>query len=135
MSSLTLVLRTLVKTIYEGPVDSVYVKTELGEMEILPGHATLVGVIGFSRLFVHIDSRQIEYFARQGSVAVDAEGVVRILATDIQETGSISIDSVQSYLTEIDKFLSEESKMNEYQKNFLQEQRNLLEESLKHIDM
>jgi len=118
-------------TAFEGQVDSVHLKTEVGEMEILPGHATIVGLIGFSRVFLRSGSSQQEFLARQGSVSVDAHGAVRLLAQDVQEAEAISVDSLKSYLGYLEELMGGVRELNAYQTRFLQEQRSALEESIK----
>lgn len=130
MAMFTFSLRTPLKTVFEGEVDAVHLKTDLGRMEVLPDHATLVGTILFSRVSVQSGGNEQVYVIRQGSVSVDAQGVVRVTALDAQEAETLSVQSVEDYLSYLNKQLSGEQELNDYQKKFLAEQRAALEESL-----
>lgn len=130
-ASFLFTLRSPINTPFEGEVDSVKLKTDLGRMEILPGHATLIGTILYSRVFVRTGATEQEYVIRQGSVTVDETGHVRLLAQDIQEAGNITIESLEQYLVYISKQLDNGHTLNEYQRTFLQEQRDAIEESMK----
>lgn len=130
MATFAFSLRTPLNTIFEGDVDAVRLKTDLGQMEILPDHATLAGTILFSRVNIHSGGVEQVYIIRQGSVSVDSQGVVRVTALDAQEAESLSVKSVEEYLLYLNKQLSGEQQLNDYQKKFLSEQRSALEETL-----
>jgi F0F1-type ATP synthase epsilon subunit len=130
MAALTLSLRTPLKNVFEGEVDAVRLKTDLGRMEILPGHATLAATILYSRVYVRQGGTEQQYIIRQATVSVSEDGSVRITALDAQEQDSIQVESVEQYLVHLNQQLNGEEELNEYQKQFLSEQRAALEETL-----
>ncbi|MDG1950310.1 MAG: hypothetical protein P8J32_05865 [bacterium] len=133
MATFTFSLRTPLATFFEGEVDAVRLKTDLGRMEILPDHATLVGTMLYSRVYVRQGATEHPFVIRQGAVSVDAKGAVRLTALDVQEAEGISIESVEEYLVYLNKQLSGEQELNDYQKNFLAEQRSALKETLTNL--
>ena len=134
MATFPFSLRTPLATIFEGEVDAVRLKTDLGRMEILPDHATLVGTILYSRVYIRRGGREDSYMIRQGAESVDAQGVARVTALDAQETKTIKAESIQEYLVYLNKQISGGNGLNDYQKNFLAEQRMALQESLSNIE-
>jgi F0F1-type ATP synthase epsilon subunit len=130
MATLTFSLRTPLQTVFEGEVDAVRLKTDLGRMEILPGHATLVATILYSRVHVRQGGTEHPFIIRQASVSVEENGSVRVTALDAQEGEVLSVESVEEYLLHLNQQLNGEEKLNEYQTQFLSEQRAALEETL-----
>ncbi len=130
MASVTVTLRTPTKVLFDGPADKVRLKTDLGRVEILPGHATLVGTILFSKLYIHYGGKEEKFFLRQGSITVDENSHAIILANEADKEAELSITNMQEYLGYLVKQM-ETGTYNDYQMNFLMEQRSALEEGLK----
>ena len=134
MATFAFTLRTPLATVFEGDVDVVRLKTDLGLMEILPEHATLVGTILFSRVSIWQDGKEVVYLVRQGSVSVDESGVARVACLIADPVESLDVQSIENYLRSLTEMLDGERELNDYQKTFLQEQRAALEESLRSVN-
>ncbi len=130
MSMLSVTLKTPTKTLYKGEADSVRLSTDLGRLELLPDHATLVGTILFSKAYVKHGSVEEKFVIRQGSVLVDKDNNCSILAIEADKESEISIDSMKSYLTYLDEQLQADGRYNDYQMKFLREQHASIEGSL-----
>jgi F0F1-type ATP synthase epsilon subunit len=133
VTTFTFSLRSPLETVFEGQVENVRLKTDLGMMEILPDHASLVGTILYSQVAVRHDGTEENFIIRQGSVSVDEQGVARITALNVEKESSLSVTSIEEYLVYINEQLTGERTLNDYQVKFLGEQRAALEESLKDI--
>lgn len=129
MAQVNVTFRTPTKIMFEGPADKVRLKTDLGRVEILPGHATLVGTVLFSKVYINHGPTEEKFYMRQGSVTVDAEGNATLLANEADKEAELSVESMQDYLN----YLAEQidsGKYNDYQMKFLMEQRQALEEGV-----
>lgn len=130
MSSLNVTLRTPLKTLFDGEADSVRLKTDLGRMEILPNHATLVGSILYSKVSIQHGGTEELFVVRQGSVSVDEEGNVAVLVMDADKEEELSVESMEEYLRLIVEQLENPDALNGYQQKFLEEQRQALQEAM-----
>ncbi|MDA0208448.1 MAG: F0F1 ATP synthase subunit epsilon [bacterium] len=130
MNSLNVTLRTPLKTLFDSEADSVRLKTDLGRMEILPGHATLVGSILYSKVYIRHGGTEEAFVVRQGSVSVDEAGNVAVLVMDADKEAELSIESMEEYLRLIAEQLENPEALNSYQRTFLEEQRQALQEAM-----
>ncbi len=124
-------LRTPTAILFDGEVESLKLKTDLGRMEILPNHATLVGTILYSRVFVKSAGDEKEFIIRQGSVSVDGSGSASVLSAEGHAEETLSIHDIDDYLRYITGVLHGDKPLNDYQKKFLEEQRYAFEETKK----
>lgn len=77
------------RKIFEGTVDFVVVPATDGELGILPGHAPLVGALGFGELRLDILGQgKVRYFIDGGFVQV-ADGRVVVLAASADPASAI----------------------------------------------
>lgn len=129
MAQINVTFRTPSKVIFEGPADKVRLKTDLGRVEILPNHATLVSTVLFSKVYIYHSSTEEKFFMRQGTMAVDEKGDVILLANEAEKEAEMTIDSMQEYLTYLVAQI-DSGKHNDYQMKFLREQREALQGSL-----
>ena len=129
MATVNVTFRTPTKIMFEGPADKVRLKTDLGRVEILPGHATLVGTVLFSKVYIHHGTTEEKFYMRQGSLTVDAKGNATLLANEADKETELSIDSMQDYLKYLVELI-DSGKHNDYQMKFLMEQRQALEEGI-----
>ncbi len=129
MAQINVTFRTPSKVIFEGPADKVRLKTDLGRVEILPNHATLVSTVLFSKVYIYHSSTEEKFFMRQGTMAVDEKGDVILLANEAEKEAEMTIDSMQEYLTYLVSQI-DSGKHNDYQMKFLMEQREALQGSL-----
>lgn len=129
MARLRVTLRTPQAVLFDGEADSVRLKTDLGRMEILPDHATLVGTVLYSKVYIRHENTEDQFVMRQGSATVAENGRVYLLANDAHKEDALTIQNLQDYLTYLAKQL-ETGKLNDYQMQFLEEQRKALEEQM-----
>lgn len=128
--SFTLTLQTPKATVFEGEVDAVQLTTLAGEMEILPQHTTLVGIIDFSEVAVRKGAKTEKYLMRSGAVNVEMGGEsVQLLAQDISEDGTAERKTLEEYLSFVVKKL-EEGDLSDYQIKFLKSQQGSLEKTI-----
>ncbi len=124
-------LRTPVTELYNAPVDLVHLATDEGEMEVLPGHASTVGTIQFSKIVVTSLNHTDSFLVRQGILTVDENGtVVRILATDAHKQSDMRLRSLEEYRTFILDRLKEPERLSKYQMRFLSDQQASIEKSI-----
>lgn len=122
------------QTWFNGPADLVHLSTDLGEMEILPGHATLVGTMSVSEVVVKVADHHEDFLMRLGSVSVAEDGVtVKILAQVCEKRAEMDATSLRDYIDYVEKMLGSEEGLSEYQVKFLGEQKASVEKTLQLI--
>jgi F0F1-type ATP synthase epsilon subunit len=128
--SFKLILKTPWVSLSEGEIDAAKLSTLTGELEILPEHTSLIGIIDFSKLQVRDGDTVHEYYVRSGALQVANGGKeVRILAQDIGKEGEMHMASLEEYLAFITEKLSERD-LSDYQIRFLESERLGLEKQL-----
>ena len=69
------------RLVFEGDVDSIVVRSDTGEMCILPGHEPLVAILTISPLRLRHDDEEDLYAISGGLIKVDADGVIILVDT------------------------------------------------------
>ncbi len=133
MNVLNVTLRTPTEVLFSGEAEVVRLKTDLGRMEILPNHTTIVGTILYSKVFIRSGATEEKFVIRQGSVSVNDAGKVHILANQGHQEASVTIESMEEYLNFLAEQISSGS-LNEYQVQFMEEQRAALQEGLQETE-
>lgn len=129
MANLHVTLRTPTSVLFDGEAQALRLKTDLGRMEVLPDHATLVGTILYSKVYVHHGDTEEKFVIRQGSVSVDEKNNATVLAYEAHKEAELSVENMNDYLEYIAKQL-EEGGLNDYQVQFLEKRRAALQEEL-----
>lgn len=130
MSKLKVRVLSPVAELYDGEADSLHLATETGEMGVLPGHATLIGLIDFCVLKVQNGEKIEEYFVRNGNLMIEEDGeTVRVLGHSIEQKSNMSIKSLEDYMNFILDRLSDTSRLSKYQIAFLEDQKSGVEKS------
>jgi F0F1-type ATP synthase epsilon subunit len=125
-----LTLQTPHATVFEGEVDGVKLTTLSGEMEILPQHTTLVGIIDFSEIVVRKGATTEKYLMRSGAVNIEMGGEhVQLLAQDITEEGRAERKTLEEYLNFVTEKLAD-GDLSDYQLKFLKGQQGSLEKTI-----
>ncbi len=120
---------------FSGPVDSVHFATKSGEMEILPGHVSLVGIIDFSLVKIRKNGHIDEFLIRHGAVSIDPEGEgARIMAQDVQDRKHLDKKSLKEYLDFVTEKLKKPDELSKFQIDFLEEQKGSLEKSFQILE-
>jgi F0F1-type ATP synthase epsilon subunit len=122
---------TPAKSWFNGPADIVHLSTDLGEMEILPGHATLVGTGSVSEVAVKSGDHVEDFLLRLASVSVAEDGrTVKILAQVAEKRAEMDASSLREYIDFVKGMLGAPEKLSEYQVKFLGEQKASVEKTL-----
>jgi F-type H+-transporting ATPase subunit epsilon len=119
---------------YVGEADALHLATEEGEMDILPGHAALIGLIDFSVLKVKNGQHNEEFYLRGGTVSVEDGETVKILAQDVQSKVNFDLKSLKDYMEFVISRLSKPEELSKYQMKFLEEQKDALEKNFTVIE-
>ena len=130
-NKLNVEILTPAKSWFNGPADIVHLSTDLGEMEILPGHATLVGTGSVSEVAVKSGDHVEDFLLRLASVSVAGDGLtVKILAQVAEKRAEMNATSLRDYIDYVEKMLGSKEELSEYQVKFLGEQRASVEKTL-----
>lgn len=129
MANLHVTLRTPSALLYEGEAQALRLKTDLGRIEVLPDHATLVGTILYSKVYIRHGDTEEKFIIRQGSIAVDEHNNATVLAHEAHKEEEISVENMQEYLTHIARQI-DEGGLNDYQMQFLEERRKALQQEM-----
>lgn len=134
-STLTLTIETPQGTIFNEPVSSIHLTNELGDMEIFPGHATLLASISFSKTRVRCSAAREElYFMRSGILRTDTQtGQTTILVESCTHEKDIEYDSIKDYEKFVLDRLSRPAELSSLQITYLTEQKSSLERMIKVI--
>lgn len=130
MAEFQLTIQTPIETLFEGTVDSLRIKTDLGRMEVLPDHATIVGMILYSKVFARHSGQEEKFIIRHGSVSVDEKGNTTVLALEAHKEAEMTVKTMEEYLQYLGEQLKNPDQFNDYQKQFLEEQRDALQQGI-----
>lgn len=130
MQAFQLTIQTPTELLFEGAVDSLRIQTDLGRMEVLPDHATIVGTVLYSKVYAKHDGVEEKFVVRHGSVSVDEKGKSTVLALEAQKLEEMSVKSMEEYLHYLNELLQNPDELNDYQKQFLDEQRQSLQKGI-----
>jgi F0F1-type ATP synthase epsilon subunit len=106
---------------------SVSVATDLGMMQILPGHLSLVGTITASPVIIALEgTEEVTYLVRQAALTIGAteagETLVTIAAQMAEKKDEVSIESLESFRAKMHTALENKEDLSTYQIDFLTEQ-------------
>jgi len=68
-------IHTISSTLYDGPVDSVTLPTEDGEITVLPHHIPLITQLGKGTILVRKEIGSEEFLVSSGFVEISKEGI------------------------------------------------------------
>lgn len=139
MAETTFMFHLLTPTteLFSGQVRSVSASTDLGDLEILPGHADLVGTISVSRVEIKGEDPNLRetFLVRQGSLSFDlAENTARMVAYSAEQLSTINRESLKEFRKFIIDLLSKPKELNDYQIKFLEGESASLEKSIEIIE-
>lgn len=130
MAEFQLTIQTPIETLFDGTVDSLRIKTDLGRMEVLPNHATIVGTVLYSKVFARHNGQEEKFVVRHGSVSVDEKGNTVVLALEAHKEAEMTVKTMEEYLHYLGEQLKNPDQFNDYQKQFLEEQRDALQQGI-----
>ncbi len=99
------------------------IATEDGQLQILPGHDTLISVIDYSKAHAWVTENDAkELVVRHGLLSVDRQtNQVRLMAFSIDYTQDLEIKTLEEYYSSITQAL-ETGNLNTLQIQYLEEQ-------------
>ena len=111
------------------------VRTEGGQVEILPGHATMVGTILFSKMIVMTEDSEQEYIVQRGMLFVSQEDKsVQVLAYQCKLLQDIEYKSAKEYLEFVEKKLAEGGDLNDFQLQYLENEKIAMVQQVKELE-
>jgi F0F1-type ATP synthase epsilon subunit len=128
MNTFDLLIQTPDHEAYRGPANLVTLSSDTGEMQILPGHASMLGTITYTPVRVNNGSHQEDFVLRQGFVFVDQENKsVQVLGLSCEKTDEINEVTAKEYYDFIISKLDKPEELNAYQLKHLEGQKMSLE--------
>lgn len=129
--SMRFILRSPGEEHYDGPADCITASTDTGELQILPGHAPLVGNILASALMVASGSHETSFFVRQGFLIVTEGGMeVTLMALSCHKTGELTRESLHEYLAFLHGKLERQESLSAFQVRYLKSQLSSVEQMI-----
>ncbi|MEI7512211.1 MAG: F0F1 ATP synthase subunit epsilon [Candidatus Uhrbacteria bacterium] len=131
MNTFELLIQTPDREAYRGPADFVTLSSDVGEMQILPGHASMLGTITYSPVRVKHDKTTLDFVLRQGFVFVDQEAnTVNVLGLSCEKTDEVNEITAKEYLQFVLSKLGKPEELNAFQLKHLEGQKMSLEKQL-----
>jgi F0F1-type ATP synthase epsilon subunit len=131
MNTFDLLIQTPDHEAYHGPAEVVTLASDSGEMQILPGHASLLGTITYTPLRVKNGATTMDFVLRQGFVFVDQlANTVRVLGLSCVKTDEINEMTAKEYYEFVMSKLDKPEELNAYQLKHLEGQKLSLERQL-----
>ncbi|MCK9361010.1 F0F1 ATP synthase subunit epsilon [Patescibacteria group bacterium] len=129
--SFHLLIQTPEREAYKGDADILTLSNDTGEMQVFPGHASMLGSITYSAVKVDHAQHEEAFVLRQGFVFVDQEkNEVKVLGLSCEKTADLDMVSAKEYLDFILSKLDKPDELNEYQLKFLEGQKLAVEKQL-----
>lgn len=120
---------------HEEGVSSLELFSELGAMQILPGHASLQAAIRFSPLQVTTSTASEHFVIQQGFVFVDQEkDEALILVYRAEKRAEIKYDTAKQYLEHVLQALQQRTSLSEYELTFLDAERLAAQERVEYLE-
>ena len=118
------ILRTPDAELLTMEVDSVYLNSEVGEMMLLPGHASLSAAVTYSPVIVAVGSQKYEYITSRGVLFFSNqknEAHMLVQRADLKD--KIDYDGMKEYLRLIDEYLSKGKDLSKIHMQFLENEK------------
>ncbi|MCR4256722.1 MAG: F0F1 ATP synthase subunit epsilon, partial [Candidatus Uhrbacteria bacterium] len=126
--SFNLLIQTPDHEAYHGPADLVTLSSDIGEMQILPGHASLLATITYTPIQLRNGGMTMDFILRQGFVFVDQQrNTVRVLGLACEKTEEVNEVTAKEYLAFVLSTLDKPEELNAYQLRHLEGQKLALE--------
>jgi F0F1-type ATP synthase epsilon subunit len=127
-----LIVRTPDEEICNKEIHSLKVTTELGEMMVYPGHASLSGSILFSKMTVKGDGFEDHYLVRRGLIFVSMEeNKTTVMAYSIKKTDAVDYKTLHEYLEHVRAELAKgHENLNKFQITYLENERIAVQKEL-----
>ncbi len=131
----TLTIRTPYEEVFKGEVESVYLTSEGGDMQIFENHASITASLGFSPILISTDGKEENYLARNGVLLFDNEkNEAYILALYCEHKSEVSHQTIEEYAKFVEKQLAEGKDLSDFQILYLKDEKVAVEEQLKSLN-
>lgn len=126
------IIRTPESEVVSQPeVRSVSLVTELGAMQVFPGHASLHGTILFSPVRIEMMEKEEDFVVQQGFIFIDqAQDQVTILAQRCEKQAEMDFHTAKEYLAVLLKTLDQPELLGKYQLRHLEDEKIATEKRL-----
>ena len=107
-------------------VESVYIATELGDMMLLPEHASFSGVVSFSPVILQDGEHEERYIAKRGVLFFsNSHNSATLLVSMCTSKESLDYDGLKGYLAMIEEKLEsgDLSSLSDFHMKFLENER------------
>jgi F0F1-type ATP synthase epsilon subunit len=117
------------------PARSVTIATDLGMMQILPGHLSLVGTVTASPVIIATEgSKELTYLVRNAVLTIGegeaGETLVTVAAQLAEKKDEVSIETLQSFREKMHNALEKKEDLSSYQIDFLTEQLDAVDQAI-----
>lgn len=118
------VIRTPEAEMFSEQAQSVSLVTELGAMQIFPGHASLQGAILLSPLRIELADREEDFVVQRGFVMVDQEkDEVTIMVYQCEKRAEMNLQTAKEYMEVLLKALEQKDSLGKYQLQHLENEK------------
>ena len=125
--------------VFDGAVDKVHFASDLGDMEVYPGHATLVGTSRATPVVVARGGHEEVFFVENASILVDrnADGMshVAIAALTADKQDAFDVESLRALREKMARALEQHEALSKYQMQFIAERLDSLDVTLRVRDV
>lgn len=129
------VIRTPDAEVFSNEAHSVSLMSELGAMQVFPGHASLQGTILLSPLRVDMGDREEDFVVQRGFVMVDqAKDEVTIMVYQCEKRADMSLQTAKEYLEVLLKALQNHESLGKYQLQHLEDEKIATERRLEILE-
>lgn len=129
-----LTIRTPYKEATVTDVDSIYVSTDGGDIQVFENHASLTASVLFSPLIVEEQGKEEHFMIRNAFFLFDNDNnEAMILADSCEKTSEISYQTVEDYAKFIIKELEEGKDVSDFKLLYLKNERIAIEEQMEAI--
>lgn len=120
-SKFKFILRTPDAELVNMDVDSVRLTTEVGEMMLLPHHASLSATVTYSPVIISSGTHEEEYLAYRGVLSFyNAKNEALLLVQRADLKGMVDYDGLKTYLKLVQDYLESGKDLSEIHMRFLE---------------
>lgn len=124
-------IRTPEMEVFSQDARSVSLVTELGAMQVFPGHASLHGTILFSPVRIEMEAKEEDFVVQQGFIFIDQErDQITILAQRCEKQEEMNFESAKQYLEVLLEALKSPETLGKYQLRHLEDEKIATEKRL-----
>lgn len=118
------VIRTPEAEIFSEEAQSVSLVSELGAMQVFPGHASLQGTILLSPLRIEMKDREEDFVVQRGFVMIDqAKDEVTIMTYTCEKRAEMSLQTAKEYMETLLTALESHESLGKYQLQHLNDEK------------